>query len=49
MFWAILWIIIIVVVMAICFSVCSGWFYIIMCIVGGALSLYFGIKHELKK
>ncbi len=28
---------------------CGGWFYAIMWVVGIALTLYFGIKHELKK
>lgn len=42
----ILWILFI---LLICFSVCGGWFYTIVWIVGGALALYFGIKYELNK
>lgn len=42
----ILWVIFILII---CFCVCSGWFYAIVWIVGGALALFFGIKYELKK
>lgn len=41
----ILWILFIILI---CISVCSGWFYAIVWIVGGALALYFGIKYELR-
>lgn len=45
MFGLIIWLVFILII---CFCVCGGWFYVAAWIVGGTLSLFFGVKYELK-
>ena len=46
MFGLIVWLVFILII---CFCVCGGWSYAAAWIVGGALSLFFGLKYEFSK